>query len=488
VGTFEIGVAKARVDGKVLTSKPIKIEVVKGRSSSASSGASESSPRSTENSNLMLRIQLSKRNVYKGEQLTATYVLLSRYNNLDLGDMDFPTLDGFWTEDLADEQTTWEPNLEMINGVPYRKAILRQQVLFPQRSGRLEIEPVVLTAVVNRSFFNPGKEVTIRSNSASVEVKPLPDGAPASYNGAVGKLDFSATVDRTELKANEAINLTVKISGSGNLNLIDMPEVEFPQDFEVYDPETADRVSVTPSGVRGSRSFQYLIIPRYPGEYTIPELSFSYFDPARGEFVTESDGPFQFLISDDRGNIPAEATRRPKNRVEQSGLDIRYIMTDPMALNEKRSHFYGSPGFWSLAAGPFVLLFVFLVYRRRKEALDRDVVGRKRRRASTMAKKRLRAAEKALKESDTKKFYEEIFKAVYGYLGDKLGIGIGQLSKPMLRSALERKGVNEATINEVNYVIETCEMARFAPVTEVSDDVFYKRTAELIENLEEKLK
>lgn len=492
IGTFEIGVAKANVDGKVLTSSPIKIEVVKGASTSStqqpnSSARQKANPQST-NQNLLVRTQLSKTNVYKGEQVVLTFVLLSRYNNIDLGDIDFPTLNGFWTEDFPEEQTSWEPNLEIINGVQYRKAILRQQVIFPQRAGTIQLEPLTLSANVNRSFFNPGENITVRSNSPKITVKALPDGAPKSFNGAVGSFDFSATVDKNEAKANEAINLKVKVTGSGNLKLIDEPKFEFPEDFEVYDPETNDRLSVTTGGLRGSRSFQYLIIPRYPGEYTIPELEFSFFNPSTGKYQTAKAGPFTFDISDAEGNVPAAGTPRAKNIVEQSGLDIRYIITDSNMLSGPRSQFFGTPLFWAASAGPFALLLIFLLYRRRKEALYKDVKGRKKRRASRLAQKRLKAAEAALKSGDSSVFYQEIFKGLYGYLGDKLGIPIGQLSRQKIFSELEKNGLKEATIKDVTYVIDTCEMARFAPVTEVSDEVFYKRTAELIENLEGKLK
>jgi len=491
-GTFEIGVAKANVDGKVLTTSPIKVEVVKGASTSASSGGASrsnggSSTQST-NQNLMVRTQLSKSNVYKGEQIVISYILLSRYNNIDLGEMDFPTLNGFWSENFPEEQTTWEPNYEMINGVPYRKAVLRQQVIFPQRAGTIKIEPLVLSANVNRSFFNPGENITVRGNSPSVTVKALPDGTPASFEGAVGSFDFSATVDKNKAKANEAINLKVKITGAGNLGLIDEPDFKFPEDFEVYDPETDDRISVNKGGVRGSRSFQYLIIPRYPGEYKIPELQFSFFNPKTGRYQTATAGPFEFSISNDQGKVPTAGAPRAKNLVEQSGLDIRYIITDEERLPATRSQFFGTPLFWAGAAGPFALLLFFLAYRRRKEALDKDVRGRKKRGANRMARKRLKAAEAALKSGDSQVFYQEIFKALYGYLSDKLGIPTGELTRSKIVYELERNDVNEATVNDVTYVIDTCEMARFAPVTEVSDEVFYKRTAELIENLEERLK
>lgn len=495
-GTFEIGVAKANVDGKVLTTSPIKVEVVKGVSSASTSSSSRqgsqgstkaAAPKKT-NQNLIVRTQLSKSNVYKGEQVVVSFILLSRYNNIDLGDIDFPTLNGFWTEDLPEQQTSWEPTLEVINGVQYRKAILRQQVVFPQRSGSIQIESLTLSANVNRSFFNPGENITVRSNSPIITVKELPDGSPKSFNGAVGAFDFSATVDKSEAKANEAINLKVKVTGSGNLRLIDEPKFKFPEDFEVYDPETNDRVSVTNGGVRGSRSFQYLIIPRYPGEYTIPELQFSFFNSNTGKYQSGTAGPFQFNISDDEGNVPSAGTPRSKNIVEQSGLDIRYIITDENELSASRSQFFGTSLFWAGSAGPFALLLIFLVYRRRKEALDKDVRGRKKRGASRMAKKRLKAAEVALKSGDSSVFYQEIFKALYGYLGDKLGIPIGGLSRQKILSELQQNGVKEAVINDVSYVINTCETARFAPVTETSDEVFYNRTAELIENLEGRLK
>ncbi|MGB6037181.1 MAG: BatD family protein [Cryomorphaceae bacterium] len=491
-GTFEIGVAKANVDGKILTSSPIKVEVVKGASTTASgqgntSGGQKANTQSA-NQNLMVRTQLSKSKVYKGEQVVVTYVLLSRYNNIDLGDIDFPTLDGFWTEDFPEEQTSWEPNLEIINGVQYRKAILRRQIVFPQRTGTLEIKPLTLSANVNRSFFNPGENLSVRSNSPKITVDALPEGAPKSFNGAVGSFDFSATVDKTEAKANEAINLKVKVTGSGNLKLIDEPNFKFPEDFEVYDPETNDRISVSTGGVRGSRTFQYLIIPRYPGEYTIPELEFSFFNSSTGKYQTVKAGPFNFNISDADGNVPVAGTPRAKNLVEQSGLDIRYIITDADVLTGPRSQFFGTPLFWAGTAGPFAILFIFLIYRRRKEALDKDVSGKKKRGAGRMAQKRLKAAEAALKSGDSQVFYQEIFKALYGYLGDKLGIPIGQLSRQRILSELERCGVKEVTINDVTYVIDTCETARFAPVTETSDEVFYKRTAELIENLEGRLK
>jgi len=495
LGTYEIGVAKAQVDGKVLTTKPIKMEVVKGGSTNTTQSSSNSSnssrgtnQRTQTNKNLMVRLELSKRNVYKGEQIVASYVLLSRYNNIDLGDMDFPTLDGFWVEEFPEEQTSWEPNLEVINGVQYRKAIIKRQVLFPQRSGSIELSPFVLSANVNRSFFNPGENITVRSNSPTITVKELPAGAPDSFKGAVGNFEFTASVDKKKLKANDAINLKVTISGNGNLRLINVPPFAFPDDFEVYDPETNDRIKVTTGGIKGSRNFQYLIIPRYPGKYTIPQLEFSFFNPSSGKYESTTAGPFDFSITDDGGAVPSAGISRPKNVVEESGLDIRYIITDKNLLTATRSQFFRTSLFWIGSVGPFALLLLFLGYRRRKEALDSDVTGKKRREAKKMARKSLKAADEALKGNDSSVFYQEISKALYGYISGKLSIPIGKLSRNSILEELKKNNIDESTINDATYVIDTCEMARFAPVTDVSNEMFYKRTAELIENLEDKLK
>lgn len=491
-GTFKIGQAKVQVDGKTYTSKPIEVKVIKGSGKSGSGTntrpeQSQQSQAPSNDENVILSINLSKGTAYIGEQITATYVLLTRYQNLDVGDMRFPTLNGFWTEDLKDEKASWQRDYEIIKGVPYRKAILKRQVLFPQRSGELKIEPMEIEGRINRSFFNPGKAVTIVSNSPKVNIKALPGGAPKTFKGAVGSYKFNVDVDKTELQANEAINLKIDISGTGNLPLTEAPEIEFPSDFEVYDPEVSDRINVSANGVSGRRRFQYLIIPRYPGEYQIDKISFSYFDPASRTYKTKNAGPFKFAIQGEGGSVPTAVQRR-KNRVTPAANDIRYIFTNPAGLMVKGKMFYGTAGFYTLLASPFLLLMIFLVFRRRKKSLEQDVIGSKRRRANRMAKQRLKEAEKALKQNDSKAFYSEVSKALYGYLEDKLSIPKSQLSKPVITDKLNAAKVDRAYIDELFKTLEICEMARFAPMDNADEKSIFKQTVSLIGTLENKLK
>ncbi len=487
-GTFEIGIAKAMVNGKVLTSSPIELQVIKGASTSSTPSppsAPREQARPAGDKNLMVRIQLSKHRAYKGEGIVATYILLSRYPNIDLGDVEFPTLNGFWSENVKTDQTSWERDLETVDGVAYRKAILRRQVLFPQRAGTLKIDAFTLAGRVNRSFFNPGTEINVRSNAPAIEVLPLPDPEPRSFDGAVGTFTITAEIDRQELSANEAINLKLTISGRGNLNLITAPKIDFPEDFETYDPETTDRISIGAGGVRGTRTYHYLAIPRYAGTYEIPEIKFTYFDPDKGQFVTEANGPYNIKVADAGGLVPGPGAPIAKSRVETRGTDVRYIITDSSSLTPRGKIFFGTGFYWFALIAPIVIFLGFVVFHRRQAELAGDVVGRKRRRAKRIAKQRLKAADQALKVGAGKDFYAEVFRALFGYLGDKMNIAPGELSKVTIAAELHGRDVNEATIEEVLHVITTAEQARFSPTGQTADELFYRRTVSLIEKLEE---
>ena len=496
-GRYMIGAATARVGGKSYKTEPFSLEVLRGSASSGNvqQNSGSGSPRGQGSStatqtdeNLKVMIQVSKANVYQGEYLLVSYILFSRYNAIDLRETNFPNLSGFWTEEIKSDQTSWEDKLETINGVPYRKAILKRQVLFPQRSGELEIGPLSVTCRVNRSFFNPGTEITAQSNSLRINVKPLPGNAPESFNGAVGDYTFSVKTAGNELEANEAIDLTMTISGKGNLTLIKAPSVIFPEDFDAYDPEQKDRISVNAGGVSGSRTYQYLVIPRYPGKYEIPALSFSWFDPVKERYFTETKGPLEFAVSGENGLVPEDGAPRAQNRVEQTRNDIRYIITDSKEFVKNGHGFFGGFGYYIALSAPVLLFLGFVVLSKRQKSLQSDVSGNRKRKANKVALKRLSTAEKAMNENDSTLFYAEIFSALYGYLGDKLGIPASNLSRPMLKQKMVDAGIEEEVSYEALRIIETCEMARFAPVTEQSDFSFYKRAVGLIEKLEGSIK
>lgn len=492
VGTFIIGSASVVVDGKRLSTKPIEVRVTKGtgqskgKSQGSDSDRSQTSP--SQMSNFMVQVHLNKREVYLGEEVIATFVILTRYRNVDVTETNFPALPGFWSEHVEKKHASWEQNYTRINGVPYRKAVIRTQILFPQRTGKLTIPPLEVTAQVGRSFLRRGTELKAKSNSPTITVNPLPGEPPASYDGAVGQMRFSAELDREEVSANDAINLSVTISGQGNLMLIGAPAIKFPADFDTYDPETKDRIRVTANGVSGSRSFQYLIIPRYPGEYEIPAIHFSYFNPATARYVTESAGPFQIHVAEGAGSASNRADARSQNLVEQSNEDIHYIKTDSSKLTLSGKKFFKSPLYFSILSLPFLFFVGFIIFRKKREADAYDVEGTRRRKANKMARKRLKSASVALKNNNSKLFYAEIFKALYGYMTDKLNIPGSLLSRQVIIDNLQRRAVDPELISELSQTIETCEMARFASTEKMGDADFYSQTVRLIAKLDNKIR
>ena len=496
VGTFEIGPGTAIVEGKVMKTEPITVTVVaqgstakmqtQSKKTNGKAQAASAAPKTDEN--LQVLIQLSKNKAYVGEQIIAQYILLTRYTNIDVVNTKLPSPSGFWTEDVKGEPA-WERNYAIIKGVKYRKAILKTQILIPQRKGKLTIDPVEITALVNRSIFNRGSEFKVVSTSPIIVVKAHPESAPNSYHGAVGEFKYKVNVDKTTLNANEAIEMEIGISGTGNLSLINEPEINFPADFEVYDPEIKDRTSVTASGINGSRTFQYLIIPRYPGEYEIPAFEFSYFSPRQGKYISKSAGPFKFKVNGEAGHVALSGPGTvSKNRVTQSGTDIRYIVTNPEKLKPSGNPFFKTLSFHGLLTFPFMGLFLFLILRKRNESRNKDVKQVRMRRANKLAKMRLKGAAKALKAADSANFYGEIFKALYGYLSDRLGIEGSELSRIVIVKKLKQRGVDQSAIDQLAKTLDTCEMVRFAPATGTSDQEFYGQTVALIENIESQLK
>lgn len=486
-GTYTIGSATAKVGNTRLQSEPLKIEVTAGRSPSAGGtqpGQGRQQQRPSTDKNLFVRTLISKSKLYRGEALVVTFELLSRYNNIDLGETNFPSLDGFWSEDIKTGQTSWEQDYTYIDRVPYRKAVLRKQLLFPQRSGTIEIAPFSVTARVNRSFFNPGTEVKAESYAIEIEVLPLPGGAPESFKGAVGEYNFSANIGQTEVTANDAIDLSLTLTGRGNLRLIKTPEIGFPSDFEVYDPELKDRISVTAGGMSGSRTYAYLVIPRYPGKYEIPAIEYTYFSPKNKKYITEKAGPFEIKVSGEDGLVPSEPGAIARTRVEPTRRDIRYIVTDADLLRPAGKMFFRSFWYYLLTAGPLLFLIGFVLFHKKRDAILGDVKTIRKKKAHQAAKKRLSEAKKAMAKGDSSTFYSEIFSALYGFLSDKLGEEKAALTKPVIRQKLADHEVPDHLGREAVYLIETCEMARFAPAAGQSDAVFYERTAEFIEKLE----
>lgn len=481
-GKYTIGAAKVRVGGGIIQTAPIVIEVTKGAARPSDVGAAQGQGRDP---NLFATIALSKSKAYVGEQVVATYMLYSRYANIELSKYDLPKMEGFWAEEIDLGDTNWEDQLQTVNGLQYRVAVLKRQVLFPQRSGKLRIAPVELSCIVNRSFFNRGSAISTRSNAVEVTALTLPAGAPADFNGAVGELEMVVKADRTEVKANEAIELTITYLGRGNLKLIEAPELDFPNDLEAYDPKVTDKITVNASGMNGSRSFQYLVIPRHEGDFPLEPITFTYFDTRSGGYKTIQADPMTFRIAQGDGG-PVSAIQRPnKSEVEVLGKDIRYIRTGDLLLRPAGEQLFGSLSWFAGMGAPALAFVVFLGWRRKQEKALSDVTGSRRKQADRVARKRLSEAELALRSSDRGAFYDALGKALHGYLADKFGLGPAQMTDALVRERFATFANGGTVAQDYLALTTACDMARFAPVEDRPKQQIYNEAVALIGRIEQ---
>lgn len=507
VGGHTIGSAKIKVGKKTYETKPIEINVVKGnvqQKQQGNQGQRQNNSAQTDLSQLVfLKCFVNKSKVAVGEQLIATYKL---YYNANIGSLnlkELPPFTGFWAETVEIKQQT-NREIEVVNGVRYNVAEIHKVILFPQSHGKLEVSPLVLDLVVeikepgrSRSVFDQffGRHRNVSHTTASkpikIEVSPLPSkGKPANFSGAVGSFNFNAELDRNNIKSNEAINLKVTVKGNGNLNLIDAPKINFPPDFEVYDPKIKNKTSVTASGMSGKKEFEYLIISRHGGDYTIDPISFTYFDPRAKKYVTKTSKQFDIHVERgaDEGAAVSNFSGANKKDIKVIGSDIRFINTNTAQLRETGQYFMGSGLFYGIMSVPLVLFGFFMVTRKKLETYNSDTVKVRGRKANKMATKRLSAAEKHLKSGEQQAFYEEVFKALYGYLGDKLNIDVAQLSKDSIQQNLTSKNLPSGVIDELLVILDNCEMARFAPSSAGSEQSIYEQAVAIIGKIEEGIK
>ncbi len=361
-GTYTIGAASARVGGGTLQSQPITVKVEKGAGATTDKLLNDGQQRDRD---LFVTINLSRSKLHVGEQVVATYTLYSRYPNLELSKYDLPQLNGFWAEEIDLGETTWEDQLRTVNGLQYRVAVLKKQLLFPQRAGKLRIEPLRITCIVNRSFFNRGSQVEAMSNPTDVEVMALPPNAPPGTQGAVGEFSFSAKLDREQLQADEALELTLTVSGSGNLKLIEAPELQLPPDVERFDPKLTDRIIINGSGMSGSRTFQYLLIPRHEGTLTLGPFAFSFFDTSTGAYRTLEAGPFTVQVTPGTSGEQARFSKPSKADVQLLDTDIRFLRTGDLDLRPAGQHLIGSWYWWAGMLAPVLGFALFLGWKRR---------------------------------------------------------------------------------------------------------------------------
>ncbi|MBN1985534.1 MAG: protein BatD, partial [Prolixibacteraceae bacterium] len=414
-------------------------------------------------------------------------------------EVNLPTYEGFYTQDIEIPQQI-NFTREVYDNKIYQVGILKKTILFPQQNGRLTVEPFNMSLLVQqrvkqRSFFDDffsglrTVRATITSSPVSVNVKDLPP-APANFMGGVGNFELSSSISGEEVTTNDAVTLTVKISGTGNIRLIQTPELQLPSDFEVYDPQSTDNVNATNNGVNGTKTIEYLFQPRFEGDYTIPSLEFAYFNPATGSYVTKATREYNLRVEKGTGDQSATVVSSlRKQDVQLIGQDIRFIKQGNPSLNQKGFTFFGTFGFYSVYAGSSILfLLLFLIYRK-KARENANIALMRNKKANRVATKRLKAAAAYMKQNNNEAFHDSILKAFWGYLSDKLGIPVADLNRDSAVQKLQDKNVDQKIIDDFVEVVDQCEFARYAPVggAEARSELYSKAEATM-SRLEKQIK
>jgi len=493
-GTFTIAPASIVVGGKAISSNSVTVEVTKADAKEKTQQGGEQDINSQISDNVFLRLIVDKKEVNQGEQITATYKLYYRATMGNTSVVEAPAYTGFWTQELEVPENT-QFSSEVYEGVQFNVSIVKKDALFSQRGGELQIEPMELQTYVrvqtnNRGFFSTYQDYPykFKSNAVKIKVKPLPAGAPLSFNGAVGEYSMEVALDKTVTKPDEPVTLKVSISGTGNIKMLDVPKINLPADLETFDPKSSEKISKKNNIISGSKSYEYLVIPRRGGQFKIPPVEFSYFDLRKQEYVTLQSQ--EYII-----NVEGESTVSStpsitginKEEVELLGEDIRYIKTGEVNLKKRNDYFLTSWMFGGMYATPFLLFTLLFAYKRREEKLSGNTALLKNRRANKEATKRLKQAKKYLGEQNRKAFYDEITRAIWGYLGDKLNISQSALSREQIQLVLTEKKIAPETIQLVFKTLDAAEMALFSPVSDGEMKKGYDDANEIISKLDSEL-
>lgn len=506
-GEYTIGGASIVADGNQMVSNSVKIKVLPQDQNSnggqGDSSAHSSSGTSISDQDLFITATASKTNVFEQEAFVLTYKIYTRESNLQLNNAKLPDFKGFHSQEI--EMTTnarWTP--EHYRGRNYYTTVYRQFVLFPQQSGKLYIDPAQFQMTIGKpvqsddpfdAFFNGGSNVieikkSIATPKIAINVSPLPAGKPADFSGGVGEFTVSSSINSKELKTNDAITIKLVISGTGNLKLISNPEIKFPEDFEVYDPKVDNQVRLTREGLTGNRVIEYLAIPRHVGTYKIPGVSFSYFDIRSKSYKTLKTEEYVVNIEKGAGNADQViANFTNKEDLKVLGEDIRYIKQNEVTLQPKGSFFYGSMSYWLFYIIPALTFIIFFIIYRKQAAENANVAKVRTKKANKVATKRMKLAGKLLSENKKDAFYDEVLKALWGYISDKLNIPVSRLSKDNIEEKLRNHGVSEELIKDFLNALNDCEFARFAPGDEnQAMDKVYSSSIEVISKMENSIK
>ena len=506
-GTFTIPAATVNAEGNQITSNTVKITVSGQAQAQSGGGRQQQHPQMRDAgtaitpNDLFIKVSASKKRVVEQEPLLLTYKV---YTLVDLTQLEgkMPDLKGFHTQEVALPQEK-SFKIEQLNGRNYRTVTWSQYVMFPQITGKLTVPSIAFNGIVvqrNRAvdpfeaFFNGGSgyvevKKTIQAPSIDIQVDPLPQ-RPAGFSGGVGSFSVSASLDKKEVKANDPITLRVVVSGVGNLKLIKQPVVEFPKDFDTYDPKITDKTRLTTNGVEGSMVYDFLAVPRHQGDFDIPAIEFSYYDTTSKQYKTSRTQPFHLHVDKgEGGGSTAVQDFSGQEDVQLLANDIRHIKLGDVRQQHEGRFFFGSTLYWVLIVVLFCLFVsLFIVFRKRAIA-NADVVGARAGKANKVATKRLKKAARLMQDNKPGAFYDEVLRALWGYVGDKLNIPVAQLSQDNIRERLSGRNVDSQTIDNFLDALNECEFERYAPGDAKGNmSKVYDKAIAAIENIEGDMK
>ncbi|MFQ5603044.1 MAG: BatD family protein [bacterium] len=482
VGKFQIPPIRLNFKGKSFTTKAIPIEIVKG--AAAPKPGNPSSRRSANepldlSEQLFLKAAVNKNRIYQNEAVIITYKIYTAVNITNYGISQLPNTVGFWSEEFP---TSNRPKItdEVINGRQYRVAEIKKVALYPQSAGVKTLDPLVVDCEVqlprqrrrrdifdsffDDPFFSRSVRRTIRSDAISIEVMPLPEeGKPSDFSGAVGNYSLQASVDKHAVKTNEAITLKVKLAGRGNIKILPNPKVDIPADFEVYDPEIKESIQRKGGQISGSKTFEYVLIPRFPGKQVIKPISFSYFDPVKRNYQRIRTSPITIDVLKGDKPILSAPVGTSKEDVQFIGKDIRFIQLYLPEFEKIGTAFYKRIYFFVLLFCPVVTLALALAYNKHAEKLSSNVAYARSRRANQMALKRLKTANKKMREGKPGEFYSEVSKALMGFIGDKINVPAAGLITEQVDALLRKRGIEDQIVSRFLDCLNTCDFKRFAP-------------------------
>ena len=501
-GIFTIAPATISAGGKSYSTEPLKIEVIKeqGSSSSSSTGEKPSAEGSIGKDDVFIRLRLSDTDVYKGESIRASLVLYTRIDIANIESLEMPPFNDFWSQELSFDNA---PSREEYNGRIYQTYKLAEYLLSPQRSGKLTIDPVKMEIIAQvvvqdsrsidpifggRQIYNVPRSLS--TAPTTIDVKEFPSGAPATFNGAVGSFTMKSTLPESSIMVNTAEQIEITISGSGNLKFITKPRLVMPESFEVYDAKVADNVKVSAAGTSGSITYTFPFVARSSGEFTIDPVAFTYFDPATAEYHTLATERFTLSVADDGTSVTSAPTvigGGYGGQMKQLDRDIRYIATDAK-LRNSRDMFILSPMYWLVVVVIVALFVVAYLVLRRRIVQNRNVVARRMKRADKVAVQRLRMAQRYMTEGNRHAFYEELLRAMWGYISDKFNIPVSNLTKETIREELYRRNVSAADAEQFCQIISRADEAQYAPSVEGDMGEVYGDAVDVISKIESVVK